>query len=262
MLRESFNNPQRSPWIQARFDGIDLNTRGDREVVFNESLTATEKELVQALGVRQTPAMIFLDASNKVVFRSDGYRTPKDVDRLLRYVSSKSYMRMNLASFIKKSDARAHYKLRGHAQFANTNNLATTKKPLMVIFEDGRCDGCELMHDTLLKHPETKTLMDAMLVVRFDADSEAPITLPDGTRSTPKAWANMLNLEARPAIVLFAQGKEQVRIAGVLRRFHFQTALRYVAEEHYIFHASLREFSRAHREKLLSEGKTVDVGVQ
>jgi thioredoxin-related protein len=262
MLRESFNHPQRSVWIKANFDGIALSTRGSREVVFNETLTATEKELAQALGVRQTPAMIFLDANNKVVFRSDGYRTPKDLDRLLRYVSSKSYMRMDLSTYIKNSDAGARYKLRNHDLFAKTNNLADTKKPVMVIFEDAYCDGCDLMHDTLLKNAEVLSLMRTMLVVRLDADSDAPLTTPDGTRTNPEAWANALNLNARPGIVLFAGGKEQVRIAGVLRRFHFQTALRYVAEEHHVFHASLREFSRAHRERLLSEGKTIDLGVQ
>ena len=262
MLRESFNNPQRSPWIKANFDAIALSTRGSREVVFNETLTASERELSQALGVRQTPAIMFLDANNKVVFRSDGYRTPKDLDRLLRYVSSKSYLRLELASYIKKTDKGAHYTLRGHDLFANTDNLALTKKPVMVIFEDAYCDGCDLMHDTLLKNAQVNALMRTMLVVRLDADSDAPLTIPDGTRTTPKAWASAMKLNARPGMVLFAEGKELIRIAGVLRRFHFQTALRYVAEEHYVFHASLREFSRAHRAKLLSEGKTVDLGVQ
>lgn len=262
MLRESFNDPQHAPAIKARFDAIALSTRGDREVVFNESLTATEKELAQALNVRQTPAMFFLDASNQVVFRSDGYRTQKDLERLLRYVSSKSYMRMDLPSFIAQSNEGAHYRLRDHALFATTDNLANHDQPVMVIFEDVFCDGCDLMHDTLLKNDEVNALMRAMLVVRLDANRQTPVTTPDGTRTTAKAWAKALNLTARPGIVLFADGKELVRIAGVLRRFHFQTALRYVAEEHYVFHDSLRAFSRAYREKLLSEGKTIDLGVQ
>ena len=262
MLRESFNNPSKAPWIKARFDAIALNTRGDREVVFNESLTATEKELAQALGVRQTPAMFFLDANNKAVVRSDGYRTPKDLDRLLRFVSSKSYMQMDLPAFIAKSDAGPHYTLRDHDLFATHNDLSTSDKPVMVILEDAYCDGCDLMHDTLLKNDEVNALMKKMQVVRLDARSETPVVAPDGTRTTASAFAKSLKLDARPGIVLFANGTEQVRIAGVLRRFHFQTALRYVAEEQYVFHASLREFSRAHREQLLSEGKTVDLGVQ
>ena len=71
-----------------------------------------------------------------------------------------------------------------------------------------------------------------------------------------------LGLHARPSIVLFAEGAEQVRIAGVLRRFHFQTALRYVAEGHFRSYASLRAFGRAHLDALIAAGEVVDVGVQ
>ena len=262
MLRESFIGSEFSPWLRERFDAIEISTRGDREVVFNEQLTATESELADALGVRQTPAIMFLDATNRVVVRSDGYRTPRDFKRILDYVDSKSYLRTDLASFIRARDDGPPYALRDHAAFAPLTDLAGVNKPLMVILEDSWCDGCDLMHDTLLRNDVVNDLMAKMTVVRLDAASDEPMVAPDGTATTPREWAATLGLAARPAIVIHADGEERVRIKGVLRRFHFQTALRYVADGHYRDYPTVRDFGRAWQEKLIAEGVVIDVGVQ
>lgn len=262
MLRESFTGSDYSPWLRERFDAIEISTRGDREVVFNEAITATESELADALGVRQTPAILFLDAANKVVVRSDGYRTPTDFKRILDYVDSKSYLLMDLATFVRKTSGDAHYTLRAHKAFEAVGDLSRVDGPLMVIIEDRWCDGCDLMHDTLLRDEVVNALMAKMTVVRLDADSEQSITTPDGVMTTPRKWAKELGLAARPSLVLYADGRERVRIKGVLRRFHFQTALRYVADGHYAKYPTVRDFGRAWQERLLAEGVTIDLGVQ
>ena len=263
MLRESFSGEGDVAWVKNRFDVIDLNTRGDREVAFNAHVTATEKELVRALNVRSTPALLFLDGQNKVVMRSDGYRTTTDMQRIFRYVESKSYLREPLAAFIKRTATDGpRYTLRPHAQFVERRDLANVSRPLMVLFEDRYCDGCDLLHDTLLKDATVNALMSAMVVVRLDTRSKVLVTTPTGERLTAGAWAEQLGLIARPGIVMFTGTTERIRVAGVLRRFHFQTALRYVAEARYAQYATSRDFGRAYREELLRAGKTVDVGVQ
>ena len=71
-----------------------------------------------------------------------------------------------------------------------------------------------------------------------------------------------LGLNARPSILIMDGDEELVRIAGVLRRFHFQTALRYVAEEEYHEYLTVREYTDAYRGRLIIGGQDVDVGVQ
>ena len=56
--------------------------------------------------------------------------------------------------------------------------------------------------------------------------------------------------------------KELVRIKGVLRHWHFTTALRYVAEARHVEYATLRDFSQAFRQQQLNAGMTVDLGRQ
>jgi thioredoxin-related protein len=262
MLQESFTQAQFVPWLRGRFDVVGINIRGDREVAFNEQLTVTEKELAETLGVRQTPAIIFLDSANKAVMRSDGYRSQKDFKRILDYVDSKSYLSTDLNGYITKTSGGPHYEFRTHSQFSSNRDLSAGEAPVMVIFEDGYCDSCDLMHDTLLRDETANALMAQMTVVRLNANATSPITKPDGEQTTPKAWIKELGLAVRPAIVMVDGPVELVRIAGVLRRYHFQTALRYVAKGKYHNYPTLRDFSRAQRAQLLAAGHVIDLGAQ
>jgi thioredoxin-related protein len=261
VLRESIVESEYSPWLRERFDAIALNVRGDREVAYNAEVTASEKELAQLLGVRQTPAVIFLDGQNRQVMRVDGYRTPVEFRRVLDYVDSKSYLKTDLATFVANSESGPSYAFRPHPRLVERADLAVDG-PLMVLFEDAWCHGCDLLHDTLLADPEVNGLLDKMTVVRLDAESEMSIVDPAGRKTTPKAWIRELGIDARPAILLYAEGSELVRIKGVLRHWHFTTALRYVADKRYAEYATLRDYSQALRKQQLDAGMTVDLGRQ
>ena len=78
------------------------------------------------------------------------------------------------------------------------------------------------VHDTLMRDEVVNELLGSLTVVRLDARSEAPVTTPSGKKTTPKDWSKSLGLFARPAIAIYDGERELLRIAGVLRRFHFQ----------------------------------------
>lgn len=262
VLNESIVNSNYSPWLRERFDAIAINIRGDREVVFNEEVTVSEKQLADLLKVRQTPVVIFLNGENRQVTRIDGYRTPLEFERILHYVDDKAYLQMDLPSYVAKVSSGPHYQMRPHPAFSEQTDLSMTDKPLLVIFEDVWCGGCDLLHDTLLADPGVNEQLEHYRVVRLDAESDTSIMTPDGRQSTPKEWIKALNIDARPAIIAFADGEEQVRIEGVLRNWHFTTAIRYVGEGHYKNYSSLRKFSRAFRQQQLDAGIDVDLGRQ
>jgi len=262
VLNESIVNSDYSPWLRERFDAIAINIRGDREVAFNEEVTVTEKKLAELLKVWQTPVVIFLDGENRQVTRIDGYRTPLEFERILHYVDDKAYLQMDLPSYVAKVSSGPHYRFRDHPAFADETDLSRDDKPLLVIFEDAWCGGCDLLHDTLLADPGVNEQLANYRVVRLDAESETPIVTPDGRQSTPKAWVRELEIDARPGILAFAEGKERVRIKGVLRNWHFTTAIRYVGEGHYKKYPALGQFSRAFRKQQLEAGIDVDLGRQ
>ncbi len=262
VLRESIINADYLPWLRSRFDAIAINIRGDREVAFNETVRVSEKKLAEILKVSQTPVIIFLNGENRPVMRVDGYRTPLEFERILKYVDDKAYLQMNLASYVAKTSAGPHYRLRSHPAFAPLTDLSSSDKPLLVLFEDSWCGGCDLLHDTLLADPEVNQLLEKFNFVRLDAESREPIVTPTGQQTTPKAWIEALGIDARPAFVAFAEGEERVRIKGVLRHWHFTTAIRYVGEGYYETYPTLRQFSRAFRQQQLEAGINVDLGRQ
>ena len=262
LLHQSIAGSDYTPWLQKRFDVIAINVRGDREVVFDAKTTVTEKELAQLLKVRQTPTVVFLDGQNRQVMRSNGYKTPKEFKRILDYVDSKSYLSMDLPAFVAKSAGGAHYALRPHPAFKPLDDLSGIVGPLMVIFEDGWCDACDLLHDTLLADPEVNELLGRYTVVRLDTASTAPLVDPAGRRTSAQAWSRELELNARPMILLFDDGREVVRIEGVLRHFHFVSALRFVAEEKFLEFPTLSAYGRDRAEQLLKAGVDVDLGRQ
>ena len=262
LLQESIAGADYTPWLRQRFDVIAINVRGDREVVFDAQTTVTEKELAQLLKVRQTPAVVFLDGQNRRVMRSDGYKTTREFKRILDYVDSKSYLTMDLPAFVAKSAGGPHYALRPHPAFKALDDLSGVAGPMLVVFEDGWCDACDLFHDTLLADPEVNELLARYTVVRLDAASAAPLVDPAGRRTSAQAWSRELGLNARPMLLLFDDGREVVRIEGVLRHFHFTSALRFVAEEKFLEFPTLSAYSRDRIEQLLKAGVDVDLGRQ
>lgn len=262
LLQESLIESAYAAWFRQRFDAIAINTRGAREVAFDADTVVSERELVQLLKVRQTPTVIFLDGDNNSVLRVAGYRTPTEFERILEFVDSRAYRTTDLASFVARADRPRRYTPRQHPAFQPLDDLSRTGKPLLVILEDAWCDACDLLHNTLLADPEVNALLAELRVVRLDAESDAVLVDPEGQRTTPRAWSRALGIHARPGLLLFDGPRELARIEGVLRHFHFTTALRYAAERRFTEYPTLRDFARAHREALLRSGAVIDMGRQ
>jgi thioredoxin-related protein len=234
MLEENFKAAPYRDLIRAHFEVIALNVRGDRELALDSETSLTEKALADRLGVRYTPAVVFLDHSNQPVARVDGYRNPEDFRRVLDYVRTKSYQRQTLAQYLDSSTGEPRYRLRDHPQIVAAEDLAALgDKPLALLFEDAACLACDALHDGHLADPKVREALARLHLVRLDADSQAPIVAPDGTHTTPKDLAARLGLTYRPSLVLFDGGREIARVASMLYRYHFIGVLEYVGQRHY-----------------------------
>ncbi len=234
MLEENFKPTPYRELIQEHFEVIALNVRGDREVALDAETSLTEKELAERLGVRYTPAIVFLNPSNQPVARVDGYRNPEDFKQVLDYVRTKSYQEQTLAQYLASNVTQPRYRFRDHPQIQTGEDLAAFKdKPLALLFEDASCLACNALHDGHLADPAVREALARFSLVRLDADSGAPIIAPDGSATTPKALAASLGLSYRPSLVLFDGGREVARITSMLYRYHFLGVLEYVGQGHY-----------------------------
>ena len=96
------------------------------------------------------------------------------------------------------------------------------------------------------------------LNIRLSPSSTSPIVDFDGRKTSPREWAERLNVVYRPGVVFFNEGKERVRMDGMQYHYHFKELLRYVSGKHYRRHASFSSYNAARREELLQQGVVID----
>lgn len=258
MLDENFRKGETKAFMQKHFDVVAIDIRGSSPVEWLDGKTYTEQELAVATKVVATPTVVFVNAEGKVVLRLNGYRHPSAFRVALDYVQGRHYRSQTLAAFAEKRSQGTVYAFRNHPRYVEMTNFKGFGKPLAVIFEDRACADCEEFHAKVFTHPEVQPELDKFTVVRLDAYSSSPIIDIEGRKTTPKDWAQRLNLAYRPGIVLFNEGKERARMDGMLYRFHFKELLRYVSGQFYHRYSTKTQYNAARREELLKQGVVID----
>lgn len=68
--------------LKRGFVPVGVNVRGDRDILWTDGKTLSEKQLAAALKVRGTPTMLFLDGAGNVTLRLSGYREAVEFARV------------------------------------------------------------------------------------------------------------------------------------------------------------------------------------
>jgi len=260
MLNNNFKEGSKlQPYIQENFDVIGIDIKGSKEIAVNEDLVLTEKEYAKHLNVQYTPTIIFLNQSNEVVVRINGYRSIDNFKYILDFVKNKEYKNMKLTQYIEKVKNKTFYTLQENKLFKEINNLSKIDGPLAVIFEDGSCIQCDYLHNNTLQNKDVSIELNKFTVVRLDASSTTKITTPSGKVTTAKKWAEDLVLDYRPGILLFNNKKEQARIDALLYSFHFKELFRFVSTKQYVTYKSFLDYLKVRQDHLLKSGTNIDI---
>ena len=261
MTEENLKNAPYTDFIKENFDVIAINIKGDREVAFDEETSLSEKELAAKLKVIYTPAVIFLDSNMQIVAKVNGYRSVEQFKYVLDYVQQGAYKQTSLTQYI--ADIKNNlYEFRNHPQLMNTMDLsAANNKPVAVLFESKACVDCNALHDGHLNNSEVNEVLKNFNFIRFDALSSEKMIEFNGQQTTPRDYAEQLNISYYPTLVLFDKGKEILRIENKLYHYHFIESLRYVGERHYIQYPDIVfDYMNKKTEKLLESGQDVNIG--
>jgi thioredoxin-related protein len=107
----NFADPEIAGFIKARFEILQLNIVGAREVTDFDGETLPEKRLAEKYGVRGTPTVQFFPAASsglgaraprdREVYRMQGYLEPAEFRRAFAYVAENAYERGTLADYLK-----------------------------------------------------------------------------------------------------------------------------------------------------------------
>ncbi|HPY39774.1 MAG TPA: thioredoxin fold domain-containing protein [Thiolinea sp.] len=259
MLDDNFLRDPIKSYIQAKFDVIAINVKGDRQVQYTKDQSFSEKELADELEVSLTPTIIFINSEQKTVARLNGYRSPEQFKPVLEYVANQVYKTETLSDYLAKQTQQSAYTLQANEAFKDIKDLSSIKTPLAVIFESTTCSDCNFLHETLFKDEAIKAELKALTVVRFDADDTTEITDINGNKTTPKDWLKALKLSYQPGMVFFDEGKEVTRLEAKLYNFHFQQLLNYVSSQAYK-ERSFPEHLGLRQAEQLKQGKTINIG--
>ncbi|MCK4710013.1 MAG: thioredoxin fold domain-containing protein [Gammaproteobacteria bacterium] len=260
MINQNFQQEPLKSQIQANFDSIEINIKGDREIAMTEDMTTTESVLANYLKVQYTPTILFLDGNNKTVLRLNGYRSPEALKMALDFVQQKAYEKSSFSEFKRNNMKYGQYQLIDNSLFVKTTNFSTLKKPVAILFEDNDCNECEHFHNKMLSREEIRQQLKNYHVVRLDAKSTQPITDFDGHKTTARDWADTLKINYRPGLVIFDEGKEIVRTESMLYPFHFEHVLRLGLNKNYLTYPDYLSLMDVRQQKLLAQGIDVNIG--
>jgi thioredoxin-related protein len=107
----NFADPTVEAFIRARFEILQLNIVGAKEVTDFDGEKLSEKRLAEKYGVRGTPTLQFFPEQasglaarkpqDREVFRVQGYVEPEDFRRRFAFVAEKAYERGSFADYLK-----------------------------------------------------------------------------------------------------------------------------------------------------------------
>lgn len=253
--------------MREKFEVVELNIWGDREVITVEGESFTEKEFASALKVQFTPTLLFFDEQGKPILTLNGYLPPENFMIALRYVANHRESEMSYREFVRRQPAAGGgvNELIAEPFFQSPPyNLdrtgGTSGRPVAVFFEQKQCPNCETLHDKVLSDEKTRSLLHQFDVVQFDMWSDQPLVATTGVSTTARQWASDLEVSYAPTIVLFnGSGEEVIRSEAWFKVFHTQSLLDYVHSGSYRHQPNFQRYISARADHLIEQGIDVDI---
>ncbi len=252
--------------LKTKFDVIELNMWGDREVVSVGGETYSEKEFAKALSVQFTPTILFLNEQGKLALRLNGYYGPDRFRAALEYVTNKMEDQQAFSEFLEaKSGPASEQSLVTRSYFTGpieqlSDRPGAGDKPLLVLFEQGDCKNCETLHDKILSKPESQTLLSEFDVYQIDMWGHDSFKTPAGVDTTGREWSKELDVSYAPTMILYAaDGTEVIRSESFFKTFHTQSILDYVVSEAWREEASFQRYISARADEFREQGEDVNI---
>lgn len=266
LMRVNFSQHDIVASTQHNFVSIALNLWGDREVTWIDGGKFTEKALGALLKVQFTPTLLFFDEQGSVVLRLNGYSPPEKFRAALDYASQRMEKQLSFTDYLarlprEKAAARRTLEPffeRGAPDLQRI--LATSGKPLMVLFEHRYCRDCDELHREGFKRRDARKLLGRFSVVQLDLLGARKVVTPRGKTTNEGDWARALNVVYTPSLVFFgADGEEVFRAESYLRPFHLAATLDYVASGAYRNEPSFQRFIQERADALRAQGANTDL---
>jgi len=253
--------------LQTKFDVIELNIWGDREIAHIDGKTYSEKEFSALLKVQFTPTIIFLTETAELALRINGYQKPSQFRIALDYVATRSEKNWSFNDYLAATGDKKQSGLEpARPYFAKPLSDTAGKptlpraKPFALLFEQKDCPNCAAFHTNVLTKPGAQDFLPQFDLYRVDMWSNDIFVSPTGSKSTGRKLAQSLDVSYAPTLILFSKdGREIIRGESFLKSFHTLTMFDYMISGSWREQPSFQRFVQARADRLRDEGKDVQI---
>ncbi|MDM8546384.1 thioredoxin fold domain-containing protein [Candidatus Venteria ishoeyi] len=268
LIQDNLGQDNIRTYLQQHFEVIGINLWGDRELTDLDGTVLTEKTFSQKHRVWATPTLFFLDKQGQLVFRINGYYPPEKFLSALSYVADKQYTKQSFLNYFRHQKSTMQAEATIPEASVSKDFFASPPyhlaqdggdKPLAVLFETPDCLECQNLYPQVFNQAATRKQLAAYYVVRLDPHSDTPLITPDGKRSSARQWAQSLQINYLPSLVLFDQQQEVLRIAAMFKAFHVQSLLDYVSSGAYQRETNIQRYLHNRADGLREKGITVNL---
>ncbi len=242
LIEVNFGKEDIVAYTRQHFDFISIDIWGDRDVVTLDEEVMSEKQFAERERTQFTPYIIFYDADGDEVMRLRGYYPPYKFRAALEYVADSHYDRETFREYLERAEPGLAFEqdeLIEEDFFEPSPHILDRSRfrasqPLAVLFEQGDCHACEVLHSEQFQDPIILDRLEHFEVVQLDMWSDTPVVTPAGERTTARQWAHDLGLFYAPTLLFFDEhGREIIRLDSVFRFHRLNSVLRYVLSNDY-----------------------------
>ena len=242
LLTVNLTQPDIVNYIRKHFDIVPVDIWGVDELTDPLGNVLTEREFAVREDTNFTPSLIFYNTRGERVFRLRGYYPPYQFRAALEYVVESYYNTESFSDYLARAEPNLTFEpgelvdedFFSPPPYNLDRSHFPSDRPLAVLFEQGDCHACDILHTDPLQDMAVRTLLSDMETIQIDMWSTVPVITPAGKRTTAREWAKDLDLFYTPAMVFFdGDGREIIRLDSVVRGARLRNILRYVNSKGY-----------------------------
>ena len=243
LLQHALALPDVQAYARAHFDVVPIDIWGLQEVTDLDGKVLTERDFAVREGLNFTPSLVFYDTMGRPALRLRGYYPPYKLRAALEFVADGHHRRETFAAYLARGDAGLRFEpgdLIDEPFFLPPPHMLDRsrvpgQRPLLVVFEQGDCHACDVLHTQPLRDPGIRNLLEQFDAVQLDARSDTPVVTPDGRRTTARQWAEDLGLFYTPSLLFYdEEGWEIMRVDSVVHFFRLRNVMQYVLARGYL----------------------------
>jgi thioredoxin-related protein len=243
LMEIDFGKDDIAQYTRRHFDIVPIDIWSDVEVSDLQGVRLTEKAFAEREQATFTPTLVFYDGDGEEALRLRGFYPPYQFRAALEYVADGHYRRESFRDYLGRADVNMRFEPEDLVEdplFAPPPHVLdrsrfAANRPLVVLFEQGNCHACDVLHTEQIRDPEIRRRLEQFDVVQLDMWGDAPVLTPDGRRLTSGQWAHELGLFYSPTLIFFDErGREIIRIDSVVRFHRLAAVMDFVLSKDYL----------------------------